>query len=217
MFLFYIATAFPSMVLFDQATSGAGIAAKLASVAQHAPQVRLAIVLSVVTIFDALVLAVALYAITRDQDADLALLALACRVAEGVVSTITTLAILGLLSVATAGFAAADPSAANALGSLLLKVQGWSMTIGATLFAVGSTLYSYLFLRARSIPVPLAWLGLLASILLVVALPAQLAGFIEGAMGRSMWLPMLVFEVVLGLWLLIKGVAAPATSVSRRF
>jgi hypothetical protein len=217
MFLFYIATAFPSMVLFDQATSGAGIAAKLASVAQHAPQVRLAIVLSVVTIFDALVLAVALYAITRDQDADLALLALACRVAEGVVSTITTLAILGLLSVATAGFAAADPSAANALGSLLLKVQGWSMTIGATLFAVGSTLYSYLFLRARSIPVPLAWLGLLASILLVVALPAQLAGFIEGAMGWSMWLPMLVFEVVLGLWLLIKGVAAPATSVSRRF
>jgi len=58
---------------------------------------------------------------------------------------------------------------------------------------------------------------LLASIVLVVALPAQLAGFIEGAMGWSIWLPMLVFEVVLGLWLLIKGVAAPATSVSRRF
>ena len=35
-FLFYIAVAFPSMVLFGRATSGEGIAAKFASIAQHA-------------------------------------------------------------------------------------------------------------------------------------------------------------------------------------
>ena len=66
------------------------------------------------------------------------------------------------------------------------------------------------------IPIPLAWLGVLASVLLVVLLPLQLAGFIKvgffaGPVGWLMWMPMLVFEVVLALRLLTKGVAARAT------
>jgi drug/metabolite transporter (DMT)-like permease len=92
---------------------------------------------------------------------------------------------------------------------LLLKAGGWTGLIAATCFAVGSTVYSYLFLRARSIPVPLTWLGVLASVLLVVALPLQLAGFLRGPVTWLIWIPMLLFEVPLGLWLLIKGVAAP--------
>ena len=83
MFLFYIVTAITGMILFDQATSGEGIAAKLASIAQHVPQMRVAVVFSLLMPFNALVLAVALYAITRDQDPDLAVLALSCRVGEG--------------------------------------------------------------------------------------------------------------------------------------
>jgi hypothetical protein len=38
-----------------------------------------------------------------------------------------------------------------------------------------------------------------------------LVGFVKGPVTIFMWLPGLVFEVVLGLWLLIKGVAMPAT------
>ena len=73
---------------------------------------------------------------------------------------------------------------------------------------MGSTLFSYLFLRARSIPVSLAWLGVFASVLLVVAVPLQLAGFLRGPVTSFIWIPMLAFEVTLALWLLIKGVAA---------
>ena len=139
-------------------------------------------------------------------------MALCCRISEGVIGAISAIRTLGLLSVATAGTAAAvsDAAAANALGALLLKMGGWAGLIAATCFAVGSTLYSYLFLRARSIPVPLAWLGVLASILLVVVLPLQLAGFIQGPVTNFIWIPMLAFEVPLALWLLIKGVATPA-------
>ncbi|HEU5261754.1 MAG TPA: DUF4386 domain-containing protein [Gemmatimonadales bacterium] len=62
------------------ATSGEGTAAKLASIAQSAAQVRINVVLGLLTCFTALVLAVALYGITRG-DQELAVLALACRVA----------------------------------------------------------------------------------------------------------------------------------------
>jgi hypothetical protein len=66
------------------------------------------------------------------------------------------------------------------------------------------------------IPAALAWLGVLASVLLVVILPLQFAGLFGGSDWFSaatwlIWLPMLVYEVALSLWLLIKGVAAPAT------
>jgi len=208
-FLFYIAVAFPSMVLLDRATRGEGIAAKLASIAQHATDVRAAVVLSLLGCFSALVLAVTLYAITREQDRDLAMLALTCRVAEGVISGISIPETLRLLWLATAtGANAPDPAAAHALGAYLLTgdVAGT-----AIFFAVGSTIYSYLFLRGRSIPVWLAWLGIFASILCVVLLPLQLIGFLKGTVATLMWMPMLVFEVTLGLWLLIKGVATPAT------
>lgn len=174
-FLLYIATGITSMVLSGQATSGAEeTAAKLASIAQHASIMRVNIVLTLLQAGYALVLAVTLYALTRDQDRDLAVMALCCRVGEGVViAAVSPLWTLALLSVATAGTAAAgaDAAAGNALGALLLKMEGWIGIIAATCFALGSTLYSYLFLRARSIPVPLAWLGVLASILLVVVLP----------------------------------------------
>jgi hypothetical protein len=89
----------------------------------------------------------------------------------------------------------------------------------AIFFAVGSMLFSWLLLRGRLIPVALAWLGVLASVLLVVILPLQLAGLLGGPTSWSasvtwlVWLPMLVFEVTLALWLLIKGVAMSTPNV----
>ncbi len=207
------------MVLFGQATSGAeGTATTLASIARHPTTVGLIAVLGLLTFVEAVVLAVALYALTRDQDPDIAMLALCCRVGEGVIAAISAVSTLGLLSAATASAAAAGPNAAaaQALGALLLKAGGGYTLAGATCFAVGSTLYSYLFLRARSIPGLLAWLGVLASVLLAVGLPLQLAGLIRGPATNFMWIPMAAYEVVLALWLLIKGVATAPKRISPR-
>jgi Domain of unknown function (DUF4386) len=212
MFLFYIAIGITSIVLFGKATGGAeGTAATLASLAQHATTVRLTVLLTLLTFFIAVTLAVSLYALTRDEDRDLALLALCCRAAEAVIAPISAVQTMGLLSVATASTAAAvpDTAAMQALGALLLQQGDSGTLVAATCFAVGSTVYSYLFLRARSIPVPLAQLGVVASLLLVVALPLRLAGVLRGPVTYYVWIPMAVFEVTLALWLLIKGVAAP--------
>jgi hypothetical protein len=209
-FLFYIATGITSLVLFGQATGGAeGTAAKLAAIAQHATLVRLTVLLTLLTFVCAVVLGVTLYALTRDEDRDLALLALICRATEGVNAVAGAVATLRLLAVATASTAAAgtDAAAVNALGGLMLGQGGWTGNIGAICFVMGSTIFSYLFLRARSIPVPLAWLGLLASVLLLVALPLGLVGVIN--VSFFMWMPMLVFEVAFALWLIIKGVKPP--------
>ena len=91
-------------------------------------------------------------------------------------------------------------------------MPGPTVPLGAIFFAVGSLIFSYLLLRGRTVPVSITWLGVFASGLLAVVLPLQLAGFSTGPLtGYYQWLPALVFQVVLGLWLLIKGVATPAT------
>lgn len=195
------------MVLFGRAASGAGIEAKLAGIAKHPTEVGIVVVLGLVQCFAALVLAVTLYAITREQDPDIAMLALACRVAEGVMAGSSMLRTPALTWLATArGETAPNSAAAHALGAYLLRGD---VAVTATFFAVGSMLFSYLLLRGRMIPIPLAWVGFVASILLVIGLPIQAAGFLSGPITMIMWLPMLAFEVPLGLWLIIKGVATP--------
>jgi hypothetical protein len=207
-FLFYIAVTLTGMVLSRRATSGEGTAAKLASIAQHASDVRVAVVLDLLGCFCALVLAVTLYSITRDQDPDLAMLAMTCRVAEGVIDALSLPRPLGQLWLATAaGGNAPDPAAANALAAFLLKLP--DPMLGATFFAVGSLVFSCLLLRGRMIPVALAWLGVLASILAVVVTPLELVGILRGPITELVWLPMIAFEVLFGLWLIIKGVAMP--------
>jgi hypothetical protein len=152
-YLFYLAAGIASLVLAGRA---------------HAADV-----LSVLTSFSALVLGVTLYAITREQDPDLAILALTCRVIEAIPGE------------------------------------------GMIYFAVGSTIFGWLLLRGRMIPIALAWLGVLAGVLLVVMLLLQRAGLFGGAVNWSSsvtWLmsfPMLVFELTLAMWLIVKGIAMP--------
>jgi hypothetical protein len=209
-FLVYMAASITGMLLFARATSGEGVAAQLATIAQHATDVRVTVLLSLLGNFCALVLAVTLYAITREVDPDLARLAMICRVAEGIAGMDVSKT-LGLLWLATATDATAlDAGATSALGAFFLKTEA-SFNASAAFFAVGSALFSWLLLRGRMIPVALAWLGVLASILLVVCFPLQFAGLLGGPVTTFMWYPILLFEVTLALWLIIKGVTNPAT------
>lgn len=208
-FLLYIAAGVGGMALFSQAAAGEGIAARLTAIAQHATAVRVTVLLALLQGLCALVLGVTLHAITREQDPDLAMLGMACRVTEGITGVFVART-LGLLWLATADAAKGDAEAAQQLGAFLLRMGAWNA--GGTFFALGSALFCWLLLRGRMIPMPLAWLGLLASVELGVILPLQLAGFAGGFITSFavMWLPMLVFELTVAVWLLIKGVAVPA-------
>jgi len=143
------------------------IAAGVTSMAWASRPQLAAVVLQLVMWLSALTLGVTLYAITRQQDREIAMLGMMARVSEALTS---------------------------------------QMLLSATYFAVGSTLFCWLLLRGRMIPAALAWLGLVASIILVVFLPLQLAGLVSGVITQIVWLPMAAFEIPVGIWLLVKGV-----------
>jgi len=203
--LLYIATAISSMIMLPVTGGAVETATKLANIAKHVSLVRVDIFLTLLQAAFALVLAVTFYALTRRVEQELAMIALCCRVTEGVIIVISTFKSFALLSVATDDV---DNVASNTIAGLLLKTEGWIMLSSGTCFALGSTIYCYLLLRGRSIPSPLAWLGVVASTLLLVVVPLQLAGFIKASL-TFIWIPMLLFEVALAGWLLVKGAAIP--------
>jgi hypothetical protein len=207
-FLFYIATGLSALVLEGRATAGEGVAARLASIAKDTAALRLAALLVLAGCVCALVLAVTLYAITRDVDPDLALAVLVFRTAEGIGGAVLALpGTLGRLWLATSS--PPDPAAAAAIGAMLFTLPSRSATLTATFFAIGSLVFTWLLLRGRLVPAWMAWLGFVASILLVLGLPLTLVGALRGPVTQLMWIPMAAFEIPLGVWMLIKGVRAP--------
>lgn len=152
-FLAYIGSGIADMVLFGKATSGPDTASRFANLAQHVTTVRLCALLELLTFFEAATLAVTLYVLTRDEDADLSMLALMCRLAEGVLGAVAAVGTLRLASIAAISLrAGAEGTAATALGASLLSQSGSSGLIGGMCFAVGSSLFAYLFLRAQHTP-----------------------------------------------------------------
>ena len=203
-FLAYIALGVLGMRLSRGMPDATDTVARLQAIGAHLDLVRTNMLLGLATALIALTLAVTLHAITRGVDEEIARLAMIFRIGEGFSIMIPTMASLGLIWLA-GGSGGGD---GVALAGLLLKVKAWNVVMAALFFAVGSTLFSWLFLRGLLIPAPLAWLGIIASVLLVVTLPSQLVN------GESLtmlhWIPMGVFEVVLALWLIVKGVREPA-------
>jgi hypothetical protein len=212
--LFYMAVGIANEFLMNRATGAEGVAGTLARIARHATDVRLAVLFGLVESFSALVLAVTLYAITRDQDYELAVMALVCRVAEGVIHAIGIPKHMDLLWLANAqsGAGALDAGTTNALGAWLLMPGG---PVGAIFFALGNTIFSYLLLRGRMVPTALARFGVFSSALLVVGLPLQLAGFLVGPLTGVQWIPEFAFVLLIGIWLLAKGVADPSPQRGR--
>jgi hypothetical protein len=210
-FLFLIAVDLASGVLWGGVRTANGISDTLVSISESSASIRLSLVLSVIASITTLVLAAMLYAIVAEQDRNLAILALSCRAVEAGLAAVGMLDTLVLLSVSR-GYPN-DASSVRVLADVLLDVRWMSTNIGAMFFSVGSTLFCYLLLKARSIPVPLATIGLVGSLIILVGIPIQTALSHRTFAGASavIWVPVAVFEISTGVWLLVKGarVAVP--------
>lgn len=208
-FLFYIAVALTSMMLDTRSTSGDTILARLTTLAQHTTEARLGIVFGLLSGLSAVVLAVTLRAITRDQDPDIATVGFAFRLGEGLMGflPIPTLGLLWLAANRPEGTLA--PVAVDSIGMFLLQLGNWQVTIASLLFAIGSTAFAWLLLRGRIVPAWIAWPGLAGSALIAAALVARMVG-IGGVWLPVLWGVLLVYEVALAIWLIVKGAAMPA-------
>jgi hypothetical protein len=177
--------------------SGADV---LADVAAHEGRVTAAIVLQLLTAVGAAGIAIAFYPVVRRHSPGLAVGAVAFRTAEAVFYALSALALVALLAQARSGGTGADV--------VLALRDASNYVVGVILFGIAATMYYAVLHRARLLPRFLTVWGFAGVALIVAtALVTLLDGSpyaIEGTLA-VLAVPIAVQEVVLGVWLLVKG------------
>ncbi len=147
-----------------------------------------------------------LYPILRKDSEELAMGMLLFRGAlEGVWYFISTLGLLLLVAVSneyvTIG---GDPAALQSLGNVLFRFQDILAPVGTIMFLVGATFLYISFFRTRLIP---RWLTVWGMIGVVPYGAYALLHFFHLDQGIGFYLQMVLMpqEIVMGLWLIIKG------------
>jgi hypothetical protein len=142
---------------------------------------------------------------------------LGSRVTEGALFLI---GILGLLSLLALGQAAADSGAALALylpvAAALKAFFEYAFVLGQTVFCVGAFMFYTLLFQSRRVPRWLSVWGLIAAPLMLVAgLLLPFTGDPNSTLSSILYAPMALQEMVLAVWLIARGFAAPQPEVVR--
>ena len=96
---------------------------------------------------------------------------------------------------------APDASYFQTLGTLLLEAGDWSDGISTLAFSLGALMFYYLLYQSKLIPRWLSGWGLIGATLVVAV---GLLGMF-GSDLAILWAPLAVQEMVLALWLIVKG------------
>ena len=173
---------------------------------------RLSIVADLITVAGVIVLLWAIYVVLKPVDRNLALLAAFFRLAENIVLAGITLC--GFATVALLGstphLRAFDTAQLQALiYTLAVRVHGAGFNVGFVFLGLGSTVFAYLWLKSGYIPRFIAIWGIWSSLLLSVVTLGIMIFPRWGALGLLHMMPLGLFEVGLGFWLLIKTLRAP--------
>ncbi len=169
--------------------------------------------------------AIGLFPVLRPYGERIALGHLFFRFLEAVVITVGIVAVLSLLTLSKNFVVAPAPeaSAYPVAGILLLSVYKWTSMLGPLLFlGINTLMYSYLLYKSKLVPRPLAVLGLTgATLVFAYALLVLLGAAVQGAAPLVVLaLPIAVYEMILAVWLIVKGfnssaIASQATTTSK--
>jgi hypothetical protein len=173
---------------------------------------RISSVIHLLTFATDAVMAVALYTILKPVNRSLALLAAFWRLANCAILSVAVLndfAALRFLA-DTEYLRAFDTRQLQVLARVFLSIGAAGFQLGFVFLGLGSTAFSYLWLKSGYIPRPLAGWGIFASLVLAFGTVAILIFPTLGVIGLSYMAPMFFYEVGLGLWLLVKGLREPA-------
>ena len=174
---------------------------------------RLGTVSDLITFAGDVILVVALYVVLVPVNRNVALLAAFWRLAECAVLAVITLSDFAALRLLRGAdyLRAFDTAQLQALARLFIGLQADGYRIGVVFFGLGSTVFGYLWFKSRYIPRALAALGIFSSLLLaIVTLAIMVFPRLAAVVIPAYFAPIFIFEVTLGFWLLIKGVATPA-------
>ena len=103
---------------------------------------------------------------------------------------------------------AADAAHFQTLGTLLLAERDWAFLVGPnTVFSLGALMFYFLLYQSKLVPRFLSVWGLIGAPLLLVASLIRVFGLVSlfSPIAALLALPIALNEMVLAVWLIVKG------------
>jgi uncharacterized protein DUF4386 len=171
--------------------------------------VRLGALLELILVVANIGTAVVLWPVLKRVNEILALGFVTARIVESAFIAIGVLSLLTVVALRQGAAAGADASSLVTVGESLVTLHDWTFLLGPG-FAVGignGLILGYLMYRSGLVPRGMAVLGLIAGPVLLARFVGLLFGAFEplGVLGGIMVVPEFIWELALGIWLVVKG------------
>ena len=182
----------------------------LTGASAHPTQVAVGVLLGFIAAFAAPGIAIALYPVLRRFGEGLSLGSVGFRIIEGIFYALGMVVLLSLSTLSREFVDAGAPGDQHfkTLGHTMLAQYHWLVDVGLLLaFSIGGLLYYLVFYRSRLIPTWLSVWGIVGAVLLMVAAVLIVFGVIGAFSTVQVVLaaPIGVQEMVLAVWLIVKG------------
>jgi len=157
-----------------------------------------------ITSLGIVVLAVLLYAVVKKQNPLMALVGLGWWIAEAVTLAMSAMAMFLLVPVAESYVesGAASSSHLLSLGDMLANFHNRAYDIHMVFFAFGGFIWYFLMYRSKCVP---RWFSVSGLVVVALSLVATVALLAADADLFILAVPTGLFELVFGIWLVIKG------------
>jgi len=174
--------------------------------AENAVQYRLAVSIDFLAMVAVMALVFSLFAILKPVHSYLALLALGLRIGEVVIQAAAKIPDYLLLQLSQTTLSAGSSVAeAEQLGRMLIAGSTQAVWISFVFLGIGSLFNNYLFYKSKGVSGALAIFGLISAALYTLGSIAALMVDLPEFAKMGMMFPMVLFELMLGLYLAIFG------------
>ena len=206
MFLFILTDVILNWVVFSKFIVANNVMATATNIMTNELLFRVGIANELILAVCAVVLAMALYITLKPVNRNLALLALLWKAAEGII--IAVIALLNFIALqiinGKASLSVFEPEHLQALAGLFINMHDALYSIPMVFLGLNLTLFSFLFYKSKYIPGMIAGFGILSYSLVFIY--AYVNIMFPGFPGMFLTVPSIFFELIIGIWLLFKGI-----------
>lgn len=203
LYLLTVVTAIPALALKEPSLTDPGILSSPGG----ATMLLWAAVLEVVLAAACIGTAVALFPIARRQSETAALGFVSARVVEGALVIVGVVAMLSLVAISR-GSTSVEAGSLGAADAALVAIHDAAFLLGPGLIpAANALLLGSVLYRSRLVPRILPVIGFVGAPLLVASVVATLFGALDqvSPLAGVAALPVALWEISLGIWLVVKG------------
>lgn len=177
---------------------------------EHANQVILGALMELILVVSAVGTATTMFPILRKYNETIALWHVCFRFLEAIIITVGVISVLALLTLSREFVAAGAPEIASyqTSGILLKAVHDWTFMLGPLfMLGINTLMYSYIFYKSKLVPRFISSLGITGAIVVFIYALLVMFGVIEqiSVWGAIMALPVAANEIILAVWLIVKG------------